>query len=378
MIYTPPLQPADMQSHLTNAMAKAELEANQRLLAAAGQGIRRPPSAGARGQGTSSMDRHSFALGDTEDYAQLMNSMGTLSLNNGGLEDYARIQIPRSTARSAAGNQSMFANRSRPRSVIEGDTSLLFPTSSGTWLNPAPQQRSSMTGTIGRMGSAAERPKSADISLWTLPSLDISSEDAVAKKRGAGGGAGGGAAAAGGANNSLRPAGWGVPSTMQFGDLSSRHLDVDLDFNSWEKRRRAGRNIPNTVPETDERNNASSSTSAAVDAANVVLSSYDQPMRRAHSPVPSASASAPFSRRHLAPPGMEQRYGQFLNPNDAQAFEEYDYLSDHSEASNVSGDRGHHRRRGGRGGGHGNTGGRTPKDKKPGDVVDMELLEGNI
>lgn len=75
---------------------------------------------------------------------------------------------------------------------------------------------------------------------------------------------------------------------------------------------------------------------------------------------------------------MEQRYGQFLNPNDAQGFDEYDYLSDHSEASNVSGDRGHHRRRGGRGGGgHGqNAGGRTPKDKKPTDVVDMELLEG--
>ncbi|KAI9498619.1 hypothetical protein BDB00DRAFT_393100 [Zychaea mexicana] len=396
----------DMQSQLAGAVAKMELEANQRLRAAAT--IRRPPSAGNDRRNLD--NRHSFALGDTEDYSRLFGSMGSnsssmLNLNGGGggagtatsaagvstsnssmMDDFGRAPIPRApTTRS-----SLFANRSRPRSVIEGDSSLLFPhatniggSSNSNWLQPP---RSSLSGGGSRSGSrlsmAAERPKSADVSMWALPSFD---HEENRKQRAAAAAAA--AAAVGATTNS-----WGVPSTVQFADLSPR--------DDWTTtHRRAGRsnnnnnNIPGTVPETDER----TSSSAAVDSANLVLSGFND----SHSPVPSVSASAPFNTRrsthhnhhhHLAPPGMEKHYGQFLNPADATTtafgggIDDHDYLSDHSEASNVSADRGGYNKRRGTGLGKSpapsSSGSRTPKDgssynsnKKASETVNLELLE---
>ncbi|KAI8146963.1 hypothetical protein BJV82DRAFT_597193 [Fennellomyces sp. T-0311] len=344
--YLTPANPdQDMQSQLAGAVAKMELETGQR--GRTGATIRRPPSTGSERHVVD--NRHSFALGDTEDYSRLFGPMGSnsnsmLNLNGSMMDDFGRAPISRASNRN-----SLFASaanqRSRPRSVIEGDSSLLFPSgNTSTWLQPPHHNTSTTLG--GRLGMAAERPKSADVSMWTLPSRDPIDD----KKR----------------------AGWGVPSTVQFADLSPR--------DDWS--RRAGRNIPGTVPETDERTNSnspatsSSSINPALDSANLVLS-YDS----RSPPVPSVSASAPFTRRHhLAPPGMEKHYGQFLNPGDAGGpGDDHDYLSDHSEASNLSTDRGYKRRVAPGKSPAQSAGSRTPKEgtsnKKAAETVNMDLLE---
>ncbi|CDH54321.1 rna-binding protein involved in translationalpartial [Lichtheimia corymbifera JMRC:FSU:9682] len=393
---TPNNPDQDMQSQLAGAVAKMELEANQRLL---GQTARRPPSAGSdvtRRRGTpGGLERHSFALGD-EEYNRLLGPIGTSNVGNSSsssnhvhfnntiMDDFGRVPISRTSA-TRSSTHGLFSARARPRSVIEGDTSLMFPSgSASTWFNPPtsqqqqqqqpqPQKRSSTL--LGRMGPTAERPKSADVSMWALPSLDPNDDKTTGNGNNNTSGGGNG-------NNSntngYRNSGWGVPSTVQFSDLSMRHLDSDL------KRLRGGRHIPGTVPETDERNGSQDTTpSAALDSANLVLSMYGNsnnnnnnnngnPQRRSHSPVPSVSASAPFSRRHLAPPGMEKHYGQFLNPADALGYDDHDYLSDHSDASNVS-DRNRQRRPGKSQTPTGAN--RNPKDKKNNETVNMELLE---
>ncbi|KAI9258960.1 hypothetical protein BDA99DRAFT_561321 [Phascolomyces articulosus] len=398
---TPANPEQDMQSQLAGAVAKMEMEANQRLRAAAT--IRRPPSAGNDRRTVD--NRHSFALGDTEDYSRLFGPMGSnsssvLNLNGttgasvGGsagtgsiIDDFGRAPIPRTpTTRS-----SLFANRSRPRSVIEGDSSLLFPSAgssaaaaavtagnSSNWLQPPPS-RSSLGGG-NRLSMAAERPKSADVSMWALPSFDEEN-----KKR------------------ASTTGGWGVPSAVQFADVSPRdewsrhhpasHHHHHHHVSQSSASHRAGRNssnIPGTVPESDERN------TTAVDSANLVLSSFDTTSSR--SPVPSVSASAPFNsagrprsqhqqQHHLVPPGMEKHYGQFLNPTDAtgvSSLDDHDYLSDHSEASNVSMDRNGYKRHGanqGKSPAPSSSGSRTPKEnnnnsnKKSSEMVNMELLE---
>lgn len=377
----------DMQSQLAGAVAKMELEANQRLMGhrqpnAANDVTRRRATAG----GPGGLERHSFALGD-EDYNRLLGPIGTTNVgsssnhvhfNNNIMDDFGRAPIPRtSTTRSST--HGLFSARARPRSVIEGDTSLMFPSgSASTWFNPPtsqqqPQQKRSST-LLGRMGpTATERPKSADVSMWALPSLDPNDEKTTGNNNNTS------TSGSNGNNNNTngyRNSGWGVPSTVQFSDLSMRHLDSDL------KRLRGGRHIPGTVPETDERHNGSQDTtpssSAALDSANLVLSMYGNNnnngnQRRSHSPVPSVSASAPFSRRHLAPPGMEKHYGQFLNPADALGYDDHDYLSDHSDTSNVS-DRNRPRRTSKSPSSTGAN--RNPKDKKNNETVNMELLEG--
>ncbi|KAG2223009.1 hypothetical protein INT45_012308 [Circinella minor] len=376
---TPANPEQDMQSQLAGAVAKMEMEANQRLRAAAT--IRRPPSTG--NDRRTIDNRHSFALGDTEDYSRLFGPMGNssssmLNLNGtnttattatGGsgsiIDDFGRAPIPRTpTTRS-----NLFANRSRPRSVIEGDSSLLFPSTNpatgggNNWLQPVPP-RSALGGGGNRLSMTAERPKSADVSMWALSSFDEESKK--------------------------RAAGWGVPSSVQFADASPRDDWARHHHHphppSTSHHHRAGRNtssnIPGTVPESDERN------TTALDSANLVLSSFDNSSTN-RSPIPSVSASAPFNtatnRRslHWAPPGMEKHYGQFLNPTDAATgLDDHDYLSDHSEASNVSVDR---RRRSmnqqqAKSPGPSSSGGRTLKEnnsnnKKASETVNMELLE---
>ncbi|KAF7731615.1 hypothetical protein EC973_008784 [Apophysomyces ossiformis] len=242
-----------------------------------GQPISRPPRSNINnnGQNNRAVDRHSFAMGDTEELTRMFGRTDFFSHTSNDLLD-------RNMQRSSAGSFS------RPRSVIEGDAGLFF--------TPSSQPRS--------VGNIGERPKSADIAAWP------SSMDAFQSP-------------------------WGIPSINQ--------LDPNIDLNHWQETnyRRRMRNIPGTVPEADERKSHL----------------YDTP-----SPIPSTSSA---SRKHLAPPGMEKMFGQFLNP--ADAYEDHDYLSDHSEASN-----GRLRPRASTSTG---TTPRANKDKKPLDVVDMELLK---
>lgn len=359
-------------------MTQAELEASRRLLSTAGPNIGRPLSTGAessRRAGTSNIDRHSFALGDADDYSRVFTPLNSSNnpLNFNLMDDLsgartARLSHPRNAATTAAGQHQMLGLGNRPRSVIEGDTSFLFSSAGSSWLNPPTHQSAGSGSTMGRISSPAERPKSADISLWTLPSFDISKDDPQLLDK----------------SKRASMQAFLAPSSsgMNFSDLSFRKLDADLDFASWDKRRRAGRNnIPGTLLELDEQFSSAgqqdtTSSSTAVDSANLVLSPFDK-HRRANSPVPAASASAPFSRRQqMPPPGMERHYGQYLNPSDAMNHDEHDYLSDHSEASNVSVDGGNHNRGGKRHFRQSYNHGRIVRDKKASDTVDMELLEG--
>lgn len=256
--------------------------------------------------------------------------------------------------------------------MIEGDSSLLFPSGgSSAWLNPP------RTNPAGLRMPPQERPKSADVSLWSFD-RDDHFKPATTTAASATSSA---AAAAAVASAAGSRASWGVPSTMQFGDLAMPGRS-DTDYNKgWDpqqsqqqhqqqqrqqtrRQHPANRNstsIPGTVPETDEHD-------------PILLSMYDS-AQRARSPVPSASASAPFTRR---PPGMEKHFGHFLAPTDA-LHDDHDYLSDHSEASNVSGSGRRRSSKLGGGLGSATNGARgtsaAGKEKKTSDTIDMDLLE---
>ncbi|KAI8991440.1 hypothetical protein BDF20DRAFT_831477 [Mycotypha africana] len=238
-LLTPSNPEQDMQTHLAGAMAKAELEASQRLMSVlpfkTGQVISRPPSTTSR----RTVERHSFALGDTEEYSHLFGRNNasdfltlpgaaagsgntnrssfvgsildeTPTLTAQGSSDSRRTSLNTTTnnslgsmpttATSRTSGRSMF--NSRPRSVIEGDTNSLFPTwnstgglgnsgssnisSSGnnnnlTLSNAGHRRQPSAVGPIGSNSNRMipERPKSADISNWSLPSATTSTESLV-------------------------------------------------------------------------------------------------------------------------------------------------------------------------------------------------------
>lgn len=188
----------DMQHHLAGAMAKAELEASQRLMSVlpykTGQVISRPRTTTQQQQQRAAINnRHSFALGDN-------------------LDDYNNLFQMNNTDLLSATTRSPFSmnSRSRPHSVIEDDSgSSLFP----NWnLQPPPQQQPRpLSGNIGHIGDRVERPKSADISQWNLPTY------------------------------------WNQPQQPQ--------LDSNNDFASAYRRRSNMSRIP-AVPETDERSNS--------------------------------------------------------------------------------------------------------------------------
>ncbi|CEG75691.1 Putative Protein VTS1 [Rhizopus microsporus] len=126
----------DSDHPLASAMAKAELEASQRLMSVL------PYKTGVL---RNTNNRHSFALGDTEDR---LFGYSLLDDNNA-----RRIRQQQQQQQ-----QSLFTS-SRPHSVIEGNDSLFVP----KW-NSNVRQRTNVVGPIG-----TERPKSADISQWNLP-----------------------------------------------------------------------------------------------------------------------------------------------------------------------------------------------------------------
>jgi hypothetical protein len=156
-----------MQAQLTGAMKKAELEASQKLLSVlpyqTGQVIARPNANAIRRH---QIDRHSFALGDTEEYDRLFSRIpGDYMRNQNGnfLKDNNNLQQQR-------GIFDHHTPSSRPKSVIEGnnDLSSIFHNDwsyggFGSGHSQQQQQQQQSRNTVG-----ANRPKSADISSWSF------------------------------------------------------------------------------------------------------------------------------------------------------------------------------------------------------------------
>ncbi|KAI8391703.1 uncharacterized protein BYT42DRAFT_557766 [Radiomyces spectabilis] len=259
--------------------------------------------------------QYSFGLGDMEDCTKLFGPLGSDLLGrsqgppgtNGLLRDGGSAPLL-----SAPGLTS-----SRPRSVIEGPASSNLFTD---WLNPPRIE----VGHIGDRKKPAERPKSADISTWALPTKD----NQHFQSPWAGGGGGGGS----GMTNRMS-----TPNAHRFGMSSLTP--------QW-----THRGIPGVVPEQ------------GIFESRRPVSMYES------SGINSNAIKQPPISRSTSPGGPEKRHHHITPPelDRLQLSEDRDDLSDHSEASHMSG----HMR--------GNllpSNLRPTKDKKPMDAVDMELLK---
>lgn len=333
-----------MQSHLAGAMAKAELEASQRLMSVlpykTGQVMSRPQSTTNR----RSVDRHSFALGDTEEYSRLFNGRNDLlnnrSFANPLLDDSNSRRLVNGNRTSTSG-RTMFNNSGRPHSVIEGDTTLLFPASStsSNWSNNS-NRRS--VGHIGDRTSKMERPKSADISNWSIPQDRSNSNN--------------GFQSVWSQQHQIIPPANNNNTIVNANTTSNDKTNMDndlIDFtNAMQQqqqqqqqpfRRRANLNRIPVVPESDELIRASQ---------DLFLNDLDTP-----------------SFRKQTPPGIEH-FAYLMNTpivdnSSSTAVDEQEYASDHSDASYMS------RRRSSM-----TPNSRATKDKKAVEVIDMDLLKG--
>ncbi|KAI8638034.1 hypothetical protein BD408DRAFT_423568 [Parasitella parasitica] len=402
-LLTPNNPDQDMQTHLVGAMAKAELEASQRLMSVlpykTGQVMSRPQTNTNR----RTVDRHSFALGDTEEYSQLFGPGRSSDLLNHGSnrssyvslldESAAVVQAQVQAAQAAATNarrlngasngrtsgRTMFNNGGRPHSVIEGDTNSLFPPT--TWMNSSNissnsnhlRRQPTSVGHIGDRGSKIERPKSADISNWSLPATTTSTESLV-DRRSSGHG---------------YPSVWGTqtpqqqqqqqqqqPSSQQL-QISPPQPQIDNDLvdftNSMQQqqpfRRRAAVNRIPIVPETDESvrthflsgeiNSRSSSPFRKPNSSSTGLEHYSSYLTQ--TPPPSSMPS----QQHAALQGIVDNTANLV-------LEDPDYTSDHSDGSLMA------RRRSSMAAAAAAVAGggiRVSKDKKATEVIDMELLK---
>lgn len=397
---------ADMQAQMASAMVKAELEASQKLLSVlpyqTGQVISRP-NANTIGR-RNHIDRHSFALGDTEEYDRLFSSNGRNDFLSPSLNGSGSNGLLPQQQRQQRMQRNVFE---RPNSVIEGDLSSIF---SNDW---------SYTGGAGLVNGhhhhqqqqrpiASGRPKSADISNWSF-GASVSSKSVRDNK-----------------DPLASPWSGLSPTVASFGERQQQQQtedDVDglaMMANNWNltgnggsnrssvvilnddskgfRRSRGSNNrasIPGTVPETDERIIKNSMQSPPPPAptnlsnpANIVLSMYDENNNakslfgdqygymRPTSPVPTQTK---FNNTTI-PQQQQQQYGQFLNPN------ENGYYSDHSESSNRSGNsttKGLRKKITAANALFANTSNNNMtnsslagKEKKNLDIVDMQLLEG--
>ncbi|SAM05896.1 hypothetical protein [Absidia glauca] len=369
ILMTPNPEQGDMQSQFAGALAKAEMEASQRLMSVlpykTGQVVSRPPPSSARRQ----VDRHSFALGDTEDYSRQFLGSGA---NPRFGETSSRLGGPggpggpggggggggRPTSQNFGAANSLLTPTSggavfhsgtnnRPRSVIEGDTSAFFSTPWSTQAAPpssSSRRPMSVVGNIGdrnRAGSGLERPKSADISNWSLGGM----ESMIEQQRGPGVSSGNGGAGAGGGAFPTSPWALGLDSDIDFNSLTlqpyrrgnNSNSSNSSNNNNNNNTRTSGvastgamrTNIPGTLSETDEQQPPSFKPPPVIS--------------RPTSPRPASSSSTPFNhRKHMISPlGMDKQFGQFLNPSEhgnglESTISDHDYLSDHSEASNLS------------------------------------------
>lgn len=364
-----------MQSQFAGALVKAEMEATQRLMSVlpykTGQVVSRPLSSTTRRQ----VDRHSFALGDTEDYSrQFVGNTTTTpsrlagggrptSQNFGGGGGANTLLTP-----GASPFHSTNGSSNRPRSVIEGDTSTLFSTpwstptaSAGPASSSTSRRPMSVVGNIGDRNGAGglERPKSADVSHWSFtagmdPMLTMDQQQQQQQRT------------TGGNTTTFPSSPWalGLDSDIDFSTLT---LQPYRRGNSSSGVRGTGvmrNSIPGTLSETDEQQQQPSLKTPTIS--------------RPTSPRPASSSSTPFNhRKHLVPPGMEKQFGQFLNPSEhpgGAPLDDHDHHSDHSETSHASNRRVStttiHR---------GTTPVSTitpPKEKKPSEGLDLELLQG--
>jgi hypothetical protein len=161
-----------------------------------------------------------------------------------------------------------------------------------------------------------------------------------------------------------------------------------------------GAGIPRTVPESDEqasnafystfgeneREKGSQPPPGSGGSTLTGSASQSRSVSRSGSPAPTASNSTGhfgnssfgmWSGKHLSVPGLDKQgqhsYGQFLNPNDAHLDGgDLDYVSDHSDTSVISSNGTRRRRTSATGNS------RAIKDKKAAEVVDMELLQGEL
>lgn len=314
-----------MQAQLAGAMVKAELDASQKLLSVlpyqTGQ-VHNRANIGRRNH----IDRHSFALGDTEEYDRLFARPTTgdfLTPRFGELPPHLTQQ-----------QHTMFEPSSRPKSVIDGDISSIF---SNDWSYGA--------GLVGHRQTAItnSRPKSADISNWSF-GTSVSSKSAV------------------------REDPWSAISPTVPTFTEPKKEDQSFMSNTWHLnnnttstttrpsviltddtkgfRRRGMNRIPGTVVEADELKNGMQSPPPPPPA-NIVLSVYDD--------------KNPVFQDQPTSPTKPNQYGQFLNPN--RVMDENGYFSDHSDASNRS------------------NGSKKKfvfrkENKNNSDIVDMQLLEG--
>ncbi|KAM3582658.1 Flap-structured DNA-binding and RNA-binding protein [Umbelopsis sp. WA50703] len=413
----------DLQAQMVGAMAKAEKEASQKLLSVlpyqTGQVTRRPPESlhGPR----RTLDRHSFAIGDTEEYKGLFpvgseflsphpSTFGNTSaslLDDQSLLSRAHLKPNDKTAQTGS---PLFGTR--PRSVVEsGDLS------SSLLGNEWPQQTNRRTANnVGHIGdrSMNGRPKSADVTNWYNSDIPPPIGD-----KGLGG-------------DRSRPfssnSPWNLtPSVSSFTerdanvDRPNSVSDVDLqnalaswslannlgypranmmmndDSKGYRRRPMArGAGIPRTVPESEEQGNFYSKfgdheRGSEPNSGGSTLTgsaSQSRSVSRSASPAPSASNSSShfgnasfgmWSGKHLSVPGLDKQiqqpqpqhtYGQFLNPSDAHLDGgDLDYVSDHSDTSVISSNGTRRRRTSATGNS------RAIKDKKAAEVVDMELLQ---
>ncbi|GAA5795933.1 hypothetical protein HPULCUR_001298 [Helicostylum pulchrum] len=326
----------DMQAQLAGAMVKAELDASQKLLSVlpyqTGQ-VHNRADIGRRNH----IDRHSFALGDTEEYDRLFARPTTgdfLTPRFGELP--TRLQQQQQQQQ-----RTMFEpTTSRPKSVIEGDISSIF---SNDWSYGA--------GLVGHRQSAISnsRPKSADISNWSF-GTSVSSKSAVREDPWS-------------AISPTVPTFTGPKKEDQLFMSNNWHLNntttntntnttttrpsVILTDDTKGFRRRGVNRIPGTVVEADELKNNSMQSPPPLPPANIVLSVYDD-------------KNTVFQDQQPTSPTKPNQYGQFLNPN--RVMDENGYFSDHSDASNRS------------------NGSKKKfvfrkENKNNSDIVDMQLLE---
>lgn len=112
------------------------------------------------------VNRHSFAMGDTQNLGKLFGTMGTdwFSNDDPSSTQQSQQQHPLQQPQPRSMNRSQH-HQLRPKSVMELGGSVLDPSFSNTWLN---QRQPSLSS------NAIERPRSADISSWALPTSSTS------------------------------------------------------------------------------------------------------------------------------------------------------------------------------------------------------------
>ncbi|CAO3599099.1 unnamed protein product [Absidia cylindrospora] len=360
----------------TSPFHQAEKEASQRLMnmipykTGQPKGFTSTPTTPALVSAT--YNRHSIALGDTDDYNTRMfpSSSSSTSLSsvsglyapnqmngNGSHHQHQQLSVPHPTTthstslvspRTAAYPRS---TRSRPASGIDIDSS---PDFFSSW-------RSSMVGSIGGdRASIIDQPKPAE-----------GNDSTTSLVSGNGGGSG------------FQP--WG--STSSFGDINinspysdkplpriatvaeneeeSQGLAFDHAHQRSPMMRHAGSFSTNTTPpippakiafkttvasppQPMSSTSSSTSTSAGLSPASAFAKYYSAASQMVLPPVPSASTSASYSRPSSSPnspkpttssvittSGMDKNFGTFLDPKGAWA-DDHDCFSDHSETSHRS------------------------------------------